>query len=177
MIVYACVSVCELLCWCELVIVLSLWIHMADSVILSPTRQMHLICTTVTCVSKCVCVCAHMVSGIEILTVFQIREEETSERYCKRSTSCLISKKSLSLFLSNTHTQKSWQAKFASISLRSLLSIFLPSLSIILSLSLSFSNKHRSAPEDSQCSAEERKQCVWLRTQEQNCKTEAKICP
>lgn len=79
---------------------------MADSVILSPTQRLHLICTAVTCVWMCVCVC--VVSGIGILTVFHIREGETSECYCKRSTSCPISK-NLSLFLSlsdvHTHTR------------------------------------------------------------------------
>lgn len=141
---------------------------MAESVILSLTQQLHLICTTVTCVFVCMCVC--LVSGIGILTVFHIREGETSECYCKRSTSCLISK-NLSLFLSltlrqihtyacythkHTHTQKPWQAKFSfyffPFSLFLSFWLRVPSLCV----SLSFSNKHRFAAEGRKGSEDER---------------------
>lgn len=121
---------------------------MAESVILSLTQQLHLICTTVTCVF--VCMCVWLVSGIGILTVFHIREGETSECYCKRSTSCLISK-NLSLFLSltlrqihtcacythkHTHTE-TLTSKICFLFLPVLsLSIFLPSRSITLCFSL-----------------------------------------
>lgn len=97
-----CMFVC-LLCWCELAIVLGLWMHTAESVNLSATQQQHLICTAVTCV--CVCV----ISGIGILTVFHIRGGETSERYCKRSTSCPICKtlfSSLCRVHAHTHTHR-----------------------------------------------------------------------
>lgn len=72
---------------------------MADSEILSATQQQHLICTTDVSAHACVCVClcARMVSGIGILTVFHIREGETSECYCKRSTSCRYAKFSFPL--------------------------------------------------------------------------------
>lgn len=58
------------------------------------------------------CACVYVLSRMAILTVFKIREGETSECYCKRSTSCLISK-NLSLFLWHSDMQKSWQADFA----------------------------------------------------------------
>ena len=99
----------------------------------------------------CVCVCVCMVSGIEILTVFHIREGETSECYCKRSTSCPISK-NLSLFLSvspsltyshihtNTHTNTHTEILTSKICFLFLsilpLSIFSPLLSISLCFSL-----------------------------------------
>lgn len=139
---------------------------MAESVILSLTQQLHLICTTVTCVFVCMCVC--LVSGIGILTVFHIREGETSECYCKRSTSCLISK-NLSLFLSLTlrqiHTCACYTHKHTHTeTLTSKICYFFP-FSLFLSfclrvpslcVSLSFSNKHRFAAEGRKGSEDER---------------------
>lgn len=111
---------------------------MADSGILSATRQQHLICTTDVSAHACVCVClcARMVSGIGILTVFHIREGETSECYCKRSTSCRYAKFSLplvSLVCVRTHTHKRRHTKILT---SKICFLFLPALPLSIFLCL-----------------------------------------
>lgn len=130
---------------------------MADSVILSPTPAA---ASYLHRCDACVFVCVRMVSGIGILTVFHIREGETSECYCKRSTSCLISKNpSLSSSCSQTQThthRKILTSKICFLFLSLPLSIFSSSLFISLCFSLYFSNKQRFAAEGRQGSADER---------------------